>query len=576
MSSSADIVIRGGTVVDGTGAPGRRADVAITGGVISDIGDRLDGAQVLDASGHAVTPGFIDIHTHYDGQATWETRMAPSSNHGVTTVVMGNCGVGFAPCRPDEHDMLVELMEGVEDIPEVVMTEGLAWDWETFPDYLDALARRRLDVDIAAQVPHSALRVYVMGARGARAEPPTGDDLDRMRALTAEAVAAGALGVSTSRNMLHRTKAGALAPSLHSEEHELTALAQGLADAGAGVFQIIPDILGDADGEFALMRRLAERAGRPLSFSLLQIPGADPNSWRTYLELLERANAEGVEMRAQVFPRPVGFLFGLDLSFHPFALHPSFQPIAHLPLVEKVAALRDPSLRARLLAEEPNATNPVSVHVVGMFASASVMGDPPTYEPDPADRIELMADRHGVSPHEYVYDRLLDEAGRTILFHPAANYADGDLRAAREMLGHEHTVLGLGDGGAHYGMICDASFPTYYLQRWVRDARPAERIDLPVAIRALSDEPARAVGLADRGRLVSGYRADLNVIDLDRLRLHAPTVVHDLPAGGRRLRQEADGYVATVKSGQVTYRDGQPTGVLPGGLVRGARSAPVV
>jgi N-acyl-D-amino-acid deacylase len=570
-----DLVIRGGEVHDGAGAPGRVADVAVTDGIITAVGTVADaGREEIDAAGRIVTPGFIDIHTHYDGQATWEHRMAPSSNHGVTSVVMGNCGVGFAPCRWDEHDMLVELMEGVEDIPEIVMTEGLEWDWETFPDYLDALARRRLDIDIAAQVPHSAVRVYVMGERGARAAPPTGDDLDRMRALTAESIAAGALGVSTSRNMLHRTKAGAPAPSLRSEEDELIALARGLADAGAGVFQIIPDILGDATEEFALMRRLAERAERPLSFSLLQIPAADPTSWRTYLDLLERANAEGVEMRAQVFPRPVGFLFGLELSFHPFALHPSFQPIADLPLADKVAALRDPSLRARLLSEEPESTNPVSLHVVGMFTSAYVMGDPPSYEPDPADRIELVAARHGVSPYEYVYDRFLEDNGHTILFQPAANYADGDLRAARQMLGHEHTVLGLGDGGAHYGMICDASFPTYYLQRWVRDARTDERIDLPAAIRALTDEPARTVGLEDRGRLAVGYRADMNVIDLERLRLHAPTVVHDLPAGGRRLRQEADGYVATVKSGQVTYRDGQPTGSLPGVLVRGAQPAP--
>ena len=570
-----DLVIRGGVIHDGLGGAAFEGDVGVSAGRIAAIGT-VSGTAVeeIDARGMIVTPGFVDIHTHYDGQATWEHRMAPSSNHGVTSVVMGNCGVGFAPCKPDHHEMLIELMEGVEDIPEVVMAEGLPWNWETFPQYLDALDERQLDLDVAAQLPHSALRVYVMGERGARREAPTAADLARMRTLTTEAIRAGALGVSTSRNMLHRTRAGALAPSLHSEEDELLALAGGLRDAGTGVYQIIADIVGDADSEFGLMRRLSEAAARPLSFSLLQMPTGDPEAWRTYLRGLEKANAEGVSIRAQVFPRPVGLLFGLDLSFHPFSLHPSFRPLLHLPLAEKVKAMRDPSLRAQLLSEAPQDTNPVSIKTVNAFRHAYVMGNPPNYEPDPADQIQHQAALRNLTAHEYAYDLLLQDEGRAMLFMPGANYRDGNLDAAREMVAHPHTVLGLGDGGAHYGMICDASFPTFFLQTWVRDAAAHRKTDLARAIAALSSEPARAVGLNDRGQLSVGYQADINVIAIDQLHLHAPRVVYDLPAGGRRLSQGADGYSVTVKSGQVTYRDGQHTGALPGGLVRGAQSAP--
>jgi len=570
-----DLVIRGGVIHDGLGGAAFEGDVAVADGCIAAVG-KVAGAGVeeIDARGAIITPGFVDIHTHYDGQATWEHLMGPSSNHGVTSVVMGNCGVGFAPCRPDQHEMLIELMEGVEDIPEAVMAEGLPWNWETFPQYLDALDQRRLDLDVAAQLPHSALRVYVMGERGARREAPTGADLARMRALTTEAVRAGALGVSTSRNMLHRTKAGALAPSLHSEEDELLALAGGLRDAGTGVYQIIADIVGDAGSEFALMRRLAEAAARPLSFSLLQMPTGDPEAWRHYLRGLDKANAEGVDIRAQVFPRPVGMLYGLDLSFHPFSLHPSFRSLLRLPLAAKVEALRDPLLRSQLLSESPQDTNPVSIKTVNAFRFAYLMGDPPNYEPDPADQIQHQAALRNLTAHEYAYDLMLRDEGRAILFLPGANYRDGNLDAAREMVAHPHTVLGLGDGGAHYGMICDASFPTFYLQSWVRDAAVGKKTNLASAIAALSSEPARAVGLNDRGQLSVGYRADANVIDLDKLRLHAPSVVYDLPAGGRRLSQGADGYAVTVKSGKVTYRGGEHTGALPGGLVRGAQTAP--
>jgi N-acyl-D-aspartate/D-glutamate deacylase len=566
-----DLVVRGGLICDGTGRAAYRADIAIKDGRIAQIG-AISGsaAEEIDAGGKIVTPGFVDVHTHYDGQATWENRMVPSSQHGVTTVVTGNCGVGFAPCKPEQRAMLVAVMEGVEDVPEVVMAEGLPWNWETFPEYLDALESRHYDVDIAAHVPHSALRVYVMGERAASYEAPRAEDLERMRALTSEAIAAGAIGVSTSRNMMHRTKAGELAPSLFSEEDELKALAAGLRDSGTGVYQIIPRVTGPAIEEFGLMERIAQVAERPLSYSLLQMPSGDPGEWRASLDALTAANDRGVKMRAQVAPRPVGMLYGLDLSFHPFSLHPAFRPLLNRPLAEKVAAMRDPEFRALLLSQQPEDTNPVSVKTVLACRFAYPMGSDPNYEPDLSERIDHRAAALGITPEEYAYDLLLEQDGHAILYQPGANYRDGNLDAVWEMLTHRDTVVGLADGGAHYGMICDASFPTFYLARWARDAAPGQRIGLEQAVAALTSEPADTVGLADRGRLVPGAKADINVIDLERLALRAPTVVTDLPAGGRRLRQLADGYAATIVSGTVTYRDGEPTGALPGRLVRGA------
>jgi N-acyl-D-aspartate/D-glutamate deacylase len=564
-----DLILRGGTVHDGLGSPARVADVAVKDGRIAAIGTVAGtAAEEIDARGLLVTPGFVDVHTHYDGQATWSQRLQPSSGHGVTSVVMGNCGVGFAPCRPAERQLLVQVMEGVEDVPEVVMTEGLPWNWETFPDYLDALAARQFDVDVAAQLPHSALRVYVMGARAAGGAPTT-DDLAAMRRLTAQAIAAGALGVTTSRNLMHRTKAGALAPSLHSDEDELGALADGLKDAGRGVFQLIPAPMGDADDEFALMRRLAERSGRPLSYTLIQMPTGDRDAWRKSLAALSQAAADGLAVRAQVAPRPVGMFYGLDLSFHAFAYHPSYKAIAHLPLAERVARLRDPAMRARLLAEQPEDTNPVNLKTVKSFQYAYAWGSDADYEPDLSQRLDRLADAAGQSIEEFTYDLLLADEGRAMFYQPGANYRDGNLDAVRTMLGHPQAVVGLADGGAHYGMICDASFPTSYLARWARDAADADRIPLPQAVAALTSVPAELAGLTDRGRLVPGAKADINVIDLARLQVHVPTVVHDLPAGGRRMHQRASGYVATIVAGTVTYRNGEPTGALPGRLVRG-------
>lgn len=572
-----DLIIRGGTVHDGLGGAPRIVDIAVKDGRIAAMGDVSGSAtEIISAAGLIVTPGFVDVHTHYDGQATWENRLAPSSGHGVTSVVMGNCGVGFAPCKPEQRDILVKVMEGVEDVPEVVMTEGLPWNWETFPQYLDALAARRFDVDVAAQLPHSALRVFVMGERAAGHEPPSADDLAQMRRLTTEAIRAGALGVSTSRNMLHRTKAGELAPSLFSEEDELAALAEGLKDAGRGVFQIIPAPMGDARSEFALMRRLAERSGRPLSYTLIQMPAGDPDAWRQSLEALSAAAKDGLQMRAQVAPRPVGMFYGLDLSFHPFAFHPSYKKIAHLPRTERVARMQDPHFRAQLLSEQPEDTNTVNVKTVKSFQYAYVWGEDANYEPELADRIDQRAKAAGLSVEEYAYDLLLANDGKAIFYQPGANYRERNLDAVREMLGHPQSVVGLADGGAHYGMICDASFPTYFLARWARDASEAQRIALPQAIAALTSEPATLAGLNDRGRLAVGLKADINVIDLSRLKVHVPSVVYDLPAGGRRMRQLADGYVATIVSGKVTYRNGEHTGELPGRLIRGPQETPLV
>lgn len=571
-----DLVIRGGTVHDGLGSAPRIADVAIRDGLIVAVGDVPGtGKREIDARGKIVTPGFVDIHTHYDGQVTWEERLMPSSGHGVTTVVMGNCGVGFAPCRPHQRDMLVKLMEGVEDIPEVVMVDGLPWNWESFPDYLDALDERRLDIDIAAQIPHSALRIYVMGERAARREAPTADDLAKMRALVAEGIDAGAFGVTTSRNMMHRTKAGELAPSLHSDVDELCALMDGLTDADAGVFQIIPAPDGDAAQEFDILRTVAEHGRRPLSFTLLDVAGQPGGGWRHMLEGLERAAADGVEMRGQVAPRPVGMFFGLDLSLHIFSCHPSYRAIAHLPLAERVARMRDPDFRRQILSEQPEDSNPVTLNLVAAFRATCPWGDTPQYEPAREDRVESLAAAAGRSLEDYSYDLLLGDEGRAVFYLPAANYSGGNLDSVREMLGHPNTVMGLADGGAHYGLICDASFPTYLLQRWARDARDDQRLPLPLAIAELTSKAAATVGMADRGRIAEGWKADINVIDLDALRLHVPRVAYDLPAGGKRMQQASDGYVATIVSGEITYLDGEHTGALPGRLVRRSAAQPL-
>ena len=571
-----DLVIRNGTVIDGLGGQPYVGDVAVRDGVIAAVGD-VDGAgdREIDATGLLVTPGFVDLHTHYDGQAIWSERMTPSSAHGVTTAVMGNCGVGFAPCRPEDHDVLVDVMAGVEDIPGVVMVDGLPWQWETFPEFLDAVDRGRRDIDVAAFLPHSPLRVYVMGERGVNREPATDEDLALMRKLAAEAVRAGALGFASSRLTLHKTAGGQPIPSYEAAHSEIEAIARGVDDAGGGLLQFVPDLMaGDYEGALAAVFDVAAEVGLPVTFTLA-IGNAGPPIHLDALAMVEKANANGGDVTGQIFPRPIGLVLGLDLSGNPFVMYPSYRAIADLPLAERVAEMRKPEVRQRILNDTPAADGHPLMFAAQAFRYMYPLGDPPNYEPSPQDSIEARAAAHGVSPLEEAYDRLLDDDGHAMLLVTLANFRDGSLDTVAELIQRDDVVLGLGDGGAHYGMICDASFPTYLLTHWVRD-RASGRLGLPEVIRELTSVPARIAGLADRGRIAVGYKADLNVIDADALRLHRPVVVSDLPAGGRRLDQTADGYVATVVSGEVIAENGVPTSARPGRLIRGRQPEPVV
>jgi N-acyl-D-aspartate/D-glutamate deacylase len=564
-----DLVVRGGDVIDGTGAPARRADVAIAGATIAAVGT-VDGTarRTIDADGLLVTPGFVDIHTHYDGQASWDERMLPSSWHGVTTVVAGNCGVGFAPVRDADHERLIELMEGVEDIPGTALHEGLSWGWRSFPQFMDSVAPRPFDVDVALQVPHAALRLHVMGERGARREPATEDDIAEMAWRAREAVEAGALGFTTSRTMNHRSSRGEFTPTLTAEADELVGIAAAIGKSGLGVLQGVSDF-ADVDAEFALFRRMAEVSGRPLSFTLLQVRG---DVWRRQLELLAEANAAGVTMRAQVAPRAVGLLLGLECTLSPLLTNPVYREIAARPLDERVTVMTDPAFKTKVL-EAQRSPRRGAGQVLQEFDQMFLVADTPNYEPQASDSVAAHAAREGREPLDLAYDLLVADGGRAMLYRPILNYADGNLDAAGEMLADDHTVVGLGDGGAHVGTICDASFPTTLLTLWGRD-RTHGRLPLPFLVHRQTAATARAVGLADRGVLAPGYRADLNVIDWEHLAARRPEVRHDLPAGGRRFVQPAEGYVATVAGGQVTYAHGEATGALPGRLVRGARPAP--
>jgi N-acyl-D-aspartate/D-glutamate deacylase len=561
----ADLIIRGGTIVDGTGTAPYEGDVAITGGTITEIGKVSGrGTEEIDAKGRLVTPGFIDLHTHYDAQVTWSSQVTPSSWNGVTTVLIGNCGVGFAPCLPERRQMLVELMEGVEDIPEVVLTEGLPWNWQSFPDFLDALGARSYDLDVCTQVPHSALRVHVMGERGANREPATEADRAEMARLAAEGMKAGALGFSTSRTLAHKTLDGRHIPTLRAEEAELDAIAKAL---GRGWMQVISDF-EDLDQEFGMLRRLALGSGRPMTISLLQRE-ARPDAWKTILGHIHASNDAGAKIMGQVMARPVGVMLGFEISQNPFVGRPSWQAIAHLPFAEKLPHLHDPAFRARLVAEQP--ADPTVKHRVNTWEKIFPLGDRPDYEPAPESSIAAQAARQGRSPDEVAYDLLMQRGGRNILYRPIINYAAGDLEAVKTMMTDRHTIMGLGDGGAHVSIICDASAPTTMITHWTRDRTRGERLPIEWVIKRLSADNAAALGLSDRGTLKVGKKADLNVIDHARLQAHAPEVRYDLPAGGRRLVQTTEGYEATIVSGQVVQREGQATGALPGQLVRGTR-----
>ncbi len=566
-----DLLIQGGTVVDGTGAPPRTADVAVTGGHVVEVG-RIDGgpgaaARTIDADGALVTPGFVDIHTHYDGQATWDERLQPSASHGVTTVVMGNCGVGFAPVRPADRAQLIELMEGVEDLPGTVLHEGLTWEWESIAGYLDALESRRHDIDLAAQVCHGPVRLYVMGQRGADREPATAAEIAEMGRLAAEGIEAGALGFTTSRTLNHRTSRGEPTPTLTAAREELVGIARAIGHTGKGVLQVVSDF-PDFQNEITTLMEMMRVSGRPLSVSLAQArPGT---GYRRTLDALEAANREGLQMRAQVAARGIGLLIGLQGSINPLRGSETYGQLEHLPIGERAAWLSRPEVRERVLAE-------VAARPGGMrlsFDHIFELGDPPEYEPEPDASIAARAQAAGCSAEELLYDLLLTGGGTTLLYLPALNFSDGNLDAAAELLAHPHCVPGLGDGGAHVGTICDASFPTTLLTLWTRDRRRGSRFDVSWVVRRQCRATAETVGLLDRGVLAPGYKADLNVIDHDHLRLGPPTIAQDLPAGGKRLLQSAAGYLHTIVSGTETYRDGQPTGDLPGRLVRGPQAEP--
>lgn len=577
MAEDFDLVIRNGSVIDGTGGPARSADVAIRDGVIVEVGHVSGtGREEIDAHGQLVTPGFVDVHTHYDGQATWEHRLVPSTNHGVTTVVMGNCGVGFAPCKPEDRDILIKLMEGVEDIPNVVLKEGVDWQWTSYPEYLDFLSQRQFDADICSYVPHAALRTYVMGERAFQREPATAEEIEQMGVLLEEAVRAGAFGFGTSQTMFHRSSDGQLTPTLAATEDEYAGLAAALDRAGAGLIQFVIEYNDDWEQVLDMGLRQAAAFQRRFSMSLVQSHGK-PGVWRTILDKFDAFNAGEGQATLQILPRPLGVLLGLELTLSPFYSTPTYLAMADLPLAERVAALRRPETKERILAEanDPDPTMELGMRVRD-FDQLYEMGQDFDYEPAKNSSIGAQAARLGVSAESLVYDKLLEQDGSNILYLAFSNYADFSLDPSREMLLNDHAVPGLGDGGAHLGVICDGSIYTHLLTHWGRDRSQGERLPLPHLIHLMTKRCADMVGLQDRGLVAPGYRADLNVIDHAHLGLDLPRVVRDLPASGRRLMQDARGYTATVVNGTVVSRDGQHTGALPGRLVRGAQPAPAL
>jgi N-acyl-D-aspartate/D-glutamate deacylase len=576
-----DLVIRNGTLVDGTGAAPREADLAIDRGVIAAVGSvAARGREEIDARGKLVTPGFVDIHTHYDGQATWDPLLTPSCWHGVTTLVMGNCGVGFAPVRPGQQDFLIGLMEGVEDIPGTALHEGIAWEWESFPQFLDALERRRFAVDVGTQVPHGAVRAYVMGERGAKNEPATPEDVREMAAIVREAIAAGALGFSMSRTLMHRAIDGEVVPGTHASEDEIFGICRELGTLGKGIIELAPaGVMGEdlsaPEREVSWMRRISRETGRPVSFALSQHE-VEPSQYRRVLELCRAANAEGARLTPQVGSRPTMLLIGHQ-TFHPFSHRPTYKQLASLPLAERIARLREPAIRKQILAEQPPADGDRSIAMVTYLIATGLhkifpLGDPPDYEPAPDQSIKAIAEREGRDPYEVLYDKMLELDGRQLLMLAILSYHDGDLEALREMLESPDSAFGLGDGGAHCGAVCDATMTTFLLKHWARDRARGPRLPVEWVVRKMTRDTARLYGLRDRGVLAPGKKGDANVIDFARLELALPEVAYDLPANARRLIQRARGYDATVVSGAVTFRAGEHTGVLPGRLVRGARA----
>ena len=571
-----DLTIRNGRVVDGTGAPAFRADVAIKDGRLVEVGEVSGPAKrTIDAEGLLVTPGFVDIHTHYDGQASWDSELAPSSLHGVTSAVMGNCGVGFAPARADKHDWLIRLLEGVEDIPGTALAEGLTWDWESFPDYLDALARRRYTMDVAAHMPHAALRAYVMGDRGAdHTTAPTDEEIGEMSALTETALKAGAIGFSTSRTYVHRSRDGQNIGTLTASQAELQGIVTALRRSGRGVIQLISDAYLTADDDFAaaelrLIRSLAETAGRRLSFTVQQTDEA-PDRWRGIFCEIDAMVADGLDVRAQIAPRPVGAMLTFASTTNPFMVTPTYREINANGVESRLRQLNDAQVRERILAEHGQIKlSGFGAQLTQGFERMFRMTDPVDYEPVADASIAAEAARTNKSPAEHCYDTMLEEGGRRVLYMPLINYARGNLDDVHGMMQGAHTLYGLSDGGAHCGTISDASFPTTTVALWSKGSKSGRRFPVEALVHGYTQRNARHVGWRDRGVVAPGYLADLNVIDLESLALSPPAIVHDLPAGGARLVQTARGYRWTIKAGEVTFENGEWTGATPGGLIRG-------
>ena len=562
-----DLIIKNGSIYDGKGSEPYQADIAISNEKIVEIGDiKGEAKKVIDAEGKIVTPGFVDIHTHYDGQVTWDPYLRPSTYHGVTTVVMGNCGVGFSPCKPDQRDWLIGLMEGVEDIPGTALHEGIDWEWESFPEYLDALEKKPLAIDVGTQIPHGAVRAYVMGERGINHEEASQEEIDRMKEIVQEAIKAGAYGFSTSRTEKHNDVNGNLTPSITAHKNELVEIAKSLGEINQGVLQGISDFY-DFDSEFDIFKAMSKESGRPISITVEQ-QDARPEWWQQLLDGIEDAQSEGINMYGQVPPRATGILMGLTATLNPFRFHPTYMEIADLALEERVEIMSNDEFKEKLLNDNAVSINPLVDEIVNSYSKMFKLGEPANYEPDPEMSFESLANSSNMTAQEIAYDAMLEKDGRALIYHPLFNYQTGDLSLVEKMLKHPYTISGLGDAGAHCGAISDASFPTTLVQHWSRDRSRGSKLPLETVIKMQTSETANLLGIKDRGVLEKGYKADINIIDYEGLTLHEPEIINDLPAGGRRLVQKASGYDYTIVSGEVAFIKGEATGALNGRLIR--------
>ena len=562
-----DLIIKNGSIYDGKGSEPYQADIAISNEKIVEIGDiKGEAKKVIDAEGKIVTPGFVDIHTHYDGQVTWDPYLRPSTYHGVTTVVMGNCGVGFSPCKPDQRNWLIGLMEGVEDIPGTALHEGIDWEWESFPEYLDALEKKPLAIDVGTQIPHGAVRAYVMGERGINHEEASQEEIDRMKEIVQEAIKAGAYGFSTSRTEKHNDVNGNLTPSITAHKNELVEIAKSLGEINQGVLQGISDFY-DFDSEFDIFKAMSKESGRPISITVEQ-QDARPEWWEQLLDGIEAAQSEGINMYGQVPPRATGILMGLTATLNPFRFHPAYMEIADLALEERVEIMSNDEFKEKLLNDNAVSINPLVDEIVNAYAKMFKLGEPANYEPDPEMSFESLANSSNMTAQEIAYDAMLEKDGRALIYHPLFNYQTGDLSLVEKMLKHPYTISGLGDAGAHCGAISDASFPTTLVQHWSRDRTRGSKLPLETVIKMQTSETANLLGIKDRGVLAKGYKADINIIDYEGLTLHEPEIINDLPAGGRRLVQKASGYDYTIVSGEVAFIKGEATGALNGRLIR--------